>query len=87
VQNGAGIFVNPSTENTLITSLGSGSNRLRWTVTKGACVSYDEILVSNNTPVISAGTDQTVCDDFITLSATPLSATGTGLWSGGVFIQ
>jgi hypothetical protein len=83
VQNGAGIFVNPSTENTLITSLGSGSNRLRWTVTKGACVSYDEILVSNNTPVISAGTDQTVCDDFITLSATPLSATGTGLWSGG----
>jgi len=83
VQNGAGIFANPTMENTLITGLASGNNRLRWTVTKGLCVSYDEIIVTNNYPVISAGTNQTTCDDFITLSATPLTATGVGLWSGG----
>ncbi|MEN8120420.1 MAG: PKD domain-containing protein, partial [Bacteroidota bacterium] len=83
LENGGGTFANPTSASTIISGLASGNNRLRWTVTKGSCIDYDEIIVTNNLPVISAGTPETTCDDFRTLSATPLSPTGTGLWTGG----
>jgi len=82
-QTGGGVFTSPSLESTLVTGLSSGDNRLRWTVTKGACVSFDEIIITNNSITASAGTDETTCNDYATLSATPLSATGVGLWTGG----
>jgi hypothetical protein len=82
-QTGGGVFANPTMASSLVTGLASGDNRLRWTVTKGACVSYDEIVITNNSITASAGTDETTCNDFAALSATPLSPTGSGLWTGG----
>ncbi|MCF6240558.1 MAG: PKD domain-containing protein [Bacteroidales bacterium] len=86
-QTGGGVFTDPTNESTLVTGLAVGNNRLRWTVTKTesgtTCTSYDEMIVTNNSVTASAGTNETTCDDFITLSATPLSSTATGLWSGG----
>jgi hypothetical protein len=84
---GGGVFANPTLESTLVTGLSGGDNRLRWTVRKTenfvTCTSYDEIIITNNSITASAGTDETTCFDFATLSATPLSPTGTGLWTGG----
>jgi len=86
-QTGGGVFSDPTNESTLVTGLAIGNNRLRWTVTKTengtTCVSYDEMIVTNNTVTASAGTDETTCDDFTTLSATPLNPGATGLWTGG----
>ena len=86
-QTGGGVFTDPTNESTLVTGLAVGNNRLRWTVTKTesgtTCISYDEMVVTNNSVTASAGTNETTCDDFTTLSATPLSSTATGLWSGG----
>jgi hypothetical protein len=82
-QTGGGVFNNPSIESTLVTGLSGGDNRLRWTVTKGTCVSFDEIIITNNAITASAGTDETTCNDYATLSATPLSTTGVGLWTAG----
>ena len=85
VQTGEGVISAPSTENTLITNLSNGDNRLRWTIQKMEndviCRSYDEIIITNYSITASAGTDQITCNDYITLSATPLSPTGVGLWT------
>jgi len=83
VENGGGVFDDPAQESTLITGLANGDNRLRWTVSKGACSAFDEIVIANNSITASAGTPQITCDNFATLSATPLSSTGVGIWSGG----
>lgn len=82
-QTGGGTFANPSLASSLVSNLSSGDNRLRWTVTKGSCVSFDEIVINNMAITASAGTDETTCDNFASLSATPLSATGVGKWTTG----
>jgi gliding motility-associated-like protein len=84
---GGGIVVNPTSFSSVVNGLALGPNRFRWTVTKGTCVSTADLLVNNNTINASAGTDQTTCDNFATLTATPLGLNETGLWtSGGVGI-
>lgn len=86
-QTGGGVFADPTNESTLVTGLAIGNNRLRWTVTKTesgtTCTSYDEMIVTNNSVTASAGTNETTCDDFTTLSATPLDPGASGIWSGG----
>ena len=82
-QTGGGVFVSPSSASSLVTGLANGENKLVWTVSKGTCVSFDEMIITNNSITATAGTPETTCNNFATLSATPLSATGVGLWSGG----
>lgn len=67
--------------NTTISSLSSGSNTFRWTITNGVCTSADVVNISNDQPTIAdAGVDQVTCSDSITLYPnTP--AVGTGEWS------
>ncbi|NJO91148.1 MAG: hypothetical protein HC831_20905, partial [Chloroflexia bacterium] len=86
-QSGGGIFFNPNTENTLVTGLTIGDNRLRWTIRKTenniTCSSFDEIVITNNSIIASAGLDQTTCNNYTALIAAPLNTTAIGLWTGG----
>ncbi len=84
---GTAIVTNPSSANSGVTSLANGANAFVWTITNGACVTRDTILITVSTLVISAaGSDQSVCAGSpITLTGnSPLP--GTGIWnalSGG----
>lgn len=78
---GGGVFDNVNDYVTTVRGLSIGSNRFRWTVTKGLCQSYVNIDVLDNRVVVSAGTDQVTCDNYTSLFASPLTSTGTGLWT------
>jgi PKD repeat protein len=82
-QTGGGVFTTPTSNTSNVSGLAVGINRLRWTVTKGTCVSYAQMEVTNNAPTATAGIDQTTCNDFASLSATALSPGGSGYWIGG----
>lgn len=79
--NGGGICQTPDQPETLVLGLAPGNNTFRWTVTKGICVSYDNIVVENNKVTVYAGPNQAVCENVAYLFATPLSATGVGAWT------
>ena len=79
--SGTAIFDNANLFNTNVSGLSVGNNVLRWTISNGTCTdSFDEITirVDENPTTANAGTDQTICANSTTLSAT--SATG-GIWS------
>lgn len=79
--SGAASFVDSANYRTTVNSLAEGQNILRWTITKGTCVSYDEVIITSNLPVnVFAGNDQIACSDTAVLSANPPSL-GSGQWS------
>jgi len=45
--SGGGIFTTPSTPNALVTNIPIGVNDYVWTVTKGACIATDHVIVYN----------------------------------------
>lgn len=80
--SGAGTIVNPTSPTTLITNLGTGQNVFRWTSTNGTCPSSsDEVLISvQPITIATAGPDQTICSEQVTLSGNgPL--VGFGNWT------
>ncbi|MFO7789171.1 MAG: SBBP repeat-containing protein [Bacteroidales bacterium] len=82
INAGSGIINQPDTNHTWVTGLAPGVNTLHWTVTNGACQTYDEIEIITDTIVTAnAGNDTTICD----ISTLALSAEdptpGTGTWS------
>lgn len=81
VLSGSGRFIDTVAYNTKVTNVGSGANTYRWTVTNANCVSTDEVVISNNSPInTNAGVNQTICSDSTMLAARqPLI--GTGIWS------
>ncbi len=79
---GAATIVNPNSPTSAVTSLGSGTNILQWTVANGPCMnsSIVYITVNNLATIASAGPSQTTCATSATLNGnTP--AVGTGLWT------
>ncbi|MGM0376020.1 MAG: PKD domain-containing protein, partial [Bacteroidota bacterium] len=64
-----------------ISNLQPGTNRLKWTLTKGQCIRSDEIVVENFTPTTAdAGPDVEDCKNYAELDAnTPIH--GQGEWS------
>ncbi|HEX2920698.1 MAG TPA: immunoglobulin domain-containing protein [Bacteroidales bacterium] len=78
---GSGNIVNPTDFRSAVTNLGSGLNTLRWTITNGACTSYDEVSIINDQPTYAdAGADQIICADSVSLY--PNTPTiGLGEWS------
>lgn len=57
---------------------------LRWTISKGVCVSYDEVTVVVNpyTTSVTPGNDQTVCSSSnVLLNGSISGNTTTGIWS------
>lgn len=79
--SGAATFADPNNYQTTVSNLAGGPNVLRWTITQGTCVSYDEVIITSNLPVnVFAGNDQVACSDTAVLSANPPSL-GSGQWS------
>ncbi len=81
VIGGSGTMTDASKYNSTVTNLGPGSNTFRWTITSGACQSYDEVIITNDQPTFAeAGSDQIICADSVSLFPnTP--TTGIGEWS------
>ena len=71
----------PDVPNTEVTNLDKGDNLLRWTVTNQNCVSYDDVIITNDQPSNAyAGADRSVCGEAIYLNANnPI--VGKGAWS------
>lgn len=78
---GSANFLNPNQSNTEVTNLDRGNNVLRWTITNHGCVSYDEVIITNNTPSQAyAGADRSICGEDIILNANN-PGIGTGEWT------
>jgi len=76
-----GIFDNSTDENTRINGLSSTNpNTLRWTVTKGTCTDWDEVVITNHKFEISAGDPETVCENWAQLNG-DLPGLGEGIWT------
>ncbi|MEX1190085.1 MAG: gliding motility-associated C-terminal domain-containing protein, partial [Bacteroidia bacterium] len=80
--SGTASITNPNQANTSLTSIGVGQVVLRWTVTNGVCISFDEVTVTRSLPpsLSTAGEDQQICNEASSLSGNSPS-TGTGLWT------
>jgi PKD repeat protein len=79
--SGSAVFANPDMPTTEVMGLDRGDNLLRWTVTNQGCVTYDDVIITNNQPSDAyAGADRSVCGEAINLNANnPI--VGTGTWS------
>ncbi|MCF6365682.1 MAG: T9SS type A sorting domain-containing protein [Bacteroidales bacterium] len=80
VESGSGTLLTPTINTSDVTGLASGNNTFRWTINKGICSSFDEIIITNHTVTANAGTNETICEDYTSLSANNPSP-GAGTWS------
>ncbi|MCP4365317.1 MAG: hypothetical protein GY800_08485, partial [Planctomycetes bacterium] len=81
VVSGTATFTDPLLFNTDVTSLGSGANVLKWTVTHLSCNNSDEVTITNNTPTTAdAGSDQTLCADNATFDGN-IPSISSGEWT------
>lgn len=78
--SGNGTFDNPAQPNTTIRQLQKGENKLRWTISKGICSSFDNISITNNAIEANAGTNKETCTSSTVLNA-QLAENETGKWS------
>ncbi|RLD50353.1 MAG: hypothetical protein DRI94_08810, partial [Bacteroidetes bacterium] len=88
VVSGNGIFTNPSSYNTTVSSIPDiSTNEYKWTAYKNGCSDADTVVISNNLVTADAGSDFSVCSPWATLSGNNPSP-GTGVWTiqvgGGV---
>ncbi len=77
---GYGVIDNPDTNITWVRDLARGENVLRWTVTRGGCTNYDEIVINNITPTqaVTIG-EKVVCQDSTTITGND-PRYGVGYW-------
>lgn len=81
ILSGSADITNLNDPSSTVSNLDYGINTLRWTITKGSCISTDEVVIANNSTINSnAGIDQTLCADSTLLFAN-IPAYGTGTWS------
>lgn len=81
--SGGGTVTAPGTSTTNgVTGLTATPGVFRWTITNGACSSFDEVTITRGTaPTVSAaGTDQEVCATTATLAGNNPTS-GVGAWS------
>ena len=81
--DGSGNIIDNDAPDTKVTDLGYGENVFRWTISSadGNCSKSDDVHVYNDLPYdVSAGANQTICQDTTHLAATQLTR-GTGEWS------
>ncbi len=83
VLGGSATIANPNSNTSEVSNLNLGKNTLRWTITNSSCISYDEVVITNNMPTnIDAGIDQYLCADSAQLYASnPVG--GSGRWTIG----
>ena len=80
IEGGSGDIAEPTSYNTTVNNLGTGINTLRWTITQGACSSWDEFEIDNNEVYVSAGLDRHVCGQNTALQGN-FPSSGTGIWT------
>lgn len=86
----AEIFANKTLYNTNVTNIAAGINTFRWTVTKpDGCIASDYVYITDNTPFVNAGPDETTNIDSYQLQALVYPLDADGAWSitagSGVF--
>jgi gliding motility-associated-like protein len=81
VVSGRGDFDDPTDAKTTVRNLGFGENILMWSIENGECISSDQVIIFNQVPDPSdAGSDRTICEDYVVLNANNPNA-GTGTWT------
>jgi gliding motility-associated-like protein len=79
--SGSGTIADITNPASAVNGLGLGQNVFRWTITNGACETFDEVIITRDlapSPAV-VGNDQQICANTASLSAeTPLI--GTGNW-------
>jgi len=81
---GAGKVSASTMQSTTVTGLDKDENTFRWTVTKGDCTKFDEVIIDNNyiTPFNPAVTNPgPVCYNTATLTALAAPEGASGKWS------
>jgi hypothetical protein len=80
VNNGVVTISNSNDPASAVSDLTPGDNTFTWTLDNGTCSTSDQVIISNNTFSVNAGTNQIACGTSYTLrGSNPL--TGTGLWT------
>ncbi|MBA3682953.1 MAG: T9SS type A sorting domain-containing protein [Bacteroidetes bacterium] len=79
---GSATIVSPSSPNSAVSALGTGTNILQWTVNNGPCSNSSVVYIYVNAlpTTANAGPSQTVCINSTNLSGN-LATVGTGVWS------
>ena len=80
IRSGSVTITTPSSRTTTVSGLGAGlTATLRWTVTNGACSSFDDIVLYNSTATANAGPDIIQCGSgtFTMAANMPVGAIGT----------
>ena len=81
---GNGDFQEPNNPNTAVNNIGLGENIFEWIVS-AECIdvsSNDQVTITlENEPLVEAGENQELCENFTTLSANPLEDNETGTWT------
>ena len=83
VISGSVSIANVNDPQSAISAIAAGANVLRWTITNGACVAFDQVTITRDLPPSAAiaGQDQSIClGQAFNLDATPASS-GTGAWT------
>ena len=82
VQSGSSTITDTSSPTSFVNAISSGTSVLRWTITSGACVAFDEMQIIRSEPptIANAGVDIQICDSIAQLSGN-IPVIGNGLWS------
>ncbi|NPA67508.1 MAG: hypothetical protein GXO50_02755 [Chlorobi bacterium] len=77
---GGVVIDNSLSETTRISGLPNGNNTFRWTVTKGSCSVYDDVVIVNRS-VSATAADALTCDGNITLTGNNPAPGENGIWT------
>ena len=80
---GSATIASPSSATTAVSNLAYGTNTFIYSITYGACVTRDTMIVRRDSLVTAnAGPDQQICESSGTITMAANSATpGTGIWT------
>ncbi|MBI9064429.1 MAG: PKD domain-containing protein, partial [Marinilabiliaceae bacterium] len=76
---GSGVIEDPANRSTVVTGLGQGRNRFRWTVDNNGCKASDDVEISYSLIEANAGIEQVLCADSAILQAN-VAYPGIGTW-------
>jgi gliding motility-associated-like protein len=82
LQSGTLTIADSASPSSFVSAISLGTSVLRWTITNGACVAFDEMQIIRSEPpsIANAGTDIQICDSTAQLAGnTPVI--GNGLWT------
>ncbi len=80
---GASTVTNINQYNSTVTSLTSGINKYRWTLTKGMCSDFDDIEILNNQYIANASVSgpTEICESYSPINGNMPPLGGNGFWT------